>query len=284
MAIFNMSDAQQRRAYYSNRALPGDTFNRAVDSSKTQGLIGVGEEFVHGSTGETGPYSSGGSGIVYQSESVDEIARQSVKYQDFRTSSTISKVQQSSKGAVGGRDTRDKAIDAEARAKRRHANAMAINAAQRGQAALSNAESKMKQYKTQAAQEHLNRIANESGERVATRNKLAMQEAAYAGSGVLMEGTPANVMRAQKVADEIDTLQKTKDVAHRGLGLRLAGQNVLTEAKGIAGAFGRQSAAYSQQARQASRTARSKKKNTLLDYETSDYDRETSQMTANWRT
>lgn len=77
---------------------------------------------------------------------------------------------------------------------------------------------------TRAEQERMNRLRNESRERRQTRRRRALMEAAYARSGVLLEGTPAYMLGEQAAVDELTISQKTQESEQKQQGLITHGE------------------------------------------------------------
>lgn len=94
-----------------------------------------------------------------------------------------------------------------------------------------NAEHEADVLENQAEQEKLNRRADEGQERKESRRRLASMEAAYAKSGVLIDGTPANYLNEQTETDELNIARGNQRSKQRGLGLKIAGQNSIIAGK-----------------------------------------------------
>ena len=83
----------------------------------------------------------------------------------------------------------------------------------------------------QAEQERLNRLEAEKGERRMTARRRASQRASYAKSGVLLEGTPLNLLSEQAGIDEKNIQQGNLESRQKQANLIAGGQAALTAGK-----------------------------------------------------
>lgn len=89
-----------------------------------------------------------------------------------------------------------------------------------------NAEAGAEQAARDIEQERLNRQAGQKAEAKHARRRRAAIEAAYAKSGVLIEGTPGEFLQEQAGVDELNIQQRTKASEARVLGLGVRAKNI----------------------------------------------------------
>jgi Tfp pilus assembly protein PilE len=91
--------------------------------------------------------------------------------------------------------------------------------------------------KNEAEQERLNRSAQEREERRDMLRRRAAIEAAYAKSGVLLEGTPAQYLTEQATTDELNVQRGNQQSTQVRRALLQRSSLYLTEGSNMAGAF-----------------------------------------------
>jgi hypothetical protein len=89
----------------------------------------------------------------------------------------------------------------------------------------------------QAEQERLNRLEAEKGERKMTARRRAAQRASYAKSGVLLEGTPLNLLSEQAAVDEKNIQQGNLESRQKRANLQAGAQAALTSGRNRASAL-----------------------------------------------
>jgi len=92
-------------------------------------------------------------------------------------------------------------------------------AAAQAAAQRSQAEAEAARLRNQAQQEQLDRAAAERSEREDDRRRRAAMESGYAGSGVLLEGTPAYWLQAQAGVDEYNAQARNQESLMRQKGM-----------------------------------------------------------------
>jgi len=96
-----------------------------------------------------------------------------------------------------------------------------------------NAEAEAKQAAADVDQERLNRQSDQKAEAKQALRRRSAIEAAYAKSGVLIEGTPGQFLQEQAGIDELNIQQRTRasQALTAGMGVRAKNLSILGRAK-----------------------------------------------------
>ena len=100
-----------------------------------------------------------------------------------------------------------------------------------------NAEADAERKSREAEQSRLNRQAGERQESKEAHRRRAAAEAAYAKSGVLIEGTPGEFLAEQAGIDEQNIQDRTRAAEARTLGIELSASDSLTQGRSLASGY-----------------------------------------------